>query len=182
MMNEKITNGKGLILTSILVGGAVGAGLGLLLAPKSGKALKKDLKRIAADTRDRVSDALEKGEDLYEESRAAVAKAVDSGRKVYAEGKEKFEELTRKEERSILVPVLAGGIIGAGIALLLAPKTGKEVRRDLKAFAENSLDQAGVAVDKGKVLYDEGINAIMDTVEKGKTAYIEGKEKLRHAA
>jgi len=182
MMNEKITNGKSLILTSILVGGAVGAGLGILLAPKSGKAIQKDLKRFAANTRDRVSDALEAGGDLYEESRAAVAKAVDSGRKAYAEGKDKFAELTGKEERSILVPVLAGGIIGAGIALLLAPKTGKEVRRDLKAFAENSLDQAGVAVDKGKVLYDEGINAIMDTVEKGKTAYIEGKEKLRHAA
>jgi gas vesicle protein len=181
-MSEKFTNGKGLILTSILVGGAVGAGLGLLLAPKSGKALKKDLKRIAADTRDRVSDALEKGEDLYEEGREAVAKAVDSGRKVYAEGKEKFEELTRKEERSILVPILASGIIGAGIALLLAPKTGKEVRRDLKKFAGKTLDQAAVAVDKGKDLYDEGINAIMDTVEKGKNVYIEGKEKLRHAA
>lgn len=182
MMNEKFTNGKSFTLTSILVGGAVGAGLGLLLAPKSGKALQKDLKRFAANTRDRVSDALEKGEDLYEESRTAVAKAVDSGRKAYAEGKEKFEELTKKEERSILVPVLASGIIGAGIALLLAPKTGKEVRRDLKKFAENTLDQASVAVDKGKVLYDKGISAIMDTVEKGKNVYIEGKEKLRHAA
>jgi gas vesicle protein len=164
------------------VGGAVGAGLGLLLAPKSGKELKKDLKRFAADTKDRVSDALEKGEDLYEDGRAAVNKAVDSGRRVYAEGKEKFEELTGKKERSILVPVLAGGIIGAGIALLLAPKTGKEVRRDLKDFAGKTMDQASVAVDKGKVLYDEGVNAIMDTVEKGKNVFIEGKEKLRQVA
>jgi gas vesicle protein len=182
MMNEKFTKGNGLILTSVLVGGAIGAGLGLLLAPKAGKALTKDLKRFAANTKDRVSDALEKGEDLYEESRSAVAKAVGSGRKVYAEGREKFEELTGRKERSILVPILASSIIGAGIALLLAPKTGKEARSDLKEFAGKTMDQAAVAVDKGKVIYDEGVNAIMDTVEKGKNAFIAGKEKLRQVA
>ena len=37
------------------------------------------------------------------------------------------EELERKES-SVFVPFVLGGLVGAGIALLLAPKSGREVQ------------------------------------------------------
>jgi len=58
-----------------------------------------------------------------------------------------FEERHKKEvmvmkkgyihrKRSIVMPVLIGSAVGAGIALLLAPRTGKEIRNDLKRLAD----------------------------------------------
>ena len=49
------------------------------------------------------------------------------------EGVEK--EVIVKHERSILFPFLVGGVVGAVIGLLLAPKSGKEMRKDIKDFA-----------------------------------------------
>ena len=73
-MKEELTNRKGSILTTVLVGGAVGAGLALVLAPKSGSETRKDLKRVA----NRFSQAVDIGKDLYGESREFVGKAVEA--------------------------------------------------------------------------------------------------------
>jgi hypothetical protein len=40
----------------------------------------------------------------------------------------------------------------------------------------------GTAVDKGKDLFQESKVAVSEAVDKGKKAFIEGTEKLRHAA
>jgi gas vesicle protein len=87
-----------------------------------------------------------------------------------------------KKERSLMVPILVSGIIGAGIALLVAPKSGKEVRGDLKRIAADTRDKFVSVMDKGKALYREGSNAIPEAMEAGKKAYIHAKEKLLHAA
>ena len=81
-----------------------------------------------------------------------------------------------------MTPVLVSGVIGAGIALLLAPKSGKELRGDIKRIAANTQDKIGSAIDKGKALYTEGRKGILDAVEAGKKAYVHEKEKFRHAA
>ena len=52
---------KGSILTPVLAGGTVGAGLGLLLAPQSGFETRKDIEKIAS----RVTHAFGVGKDLY---------------------------------------------------------------------------------------------------------------------
>ncbi len=59
------------------------------------------------------------------------------------------EELNTREtkERSILVPFLVGGVVGAGIALLLAPKSGKELRKDIKDLASKSKDTVVSAIE-----------------------------------
>ncbi len=76
-----------------------------------------------------------------------------------------------KKERSHVVPILTGGIIGAGIALLLTPKSGKEVREDLKRIAADTRDTFVSTVDKGKALYMKLSKDIPKTVKE-----------LRHAA
>ena len=40
------------------------------------------------------------------------------------------------------VGLLAGGAIGAAFALLYAPKTGKELRQDIKSRTDDYLDEA----------------------------------------
>jgi gas vesicle protein len=182
IMKEESTHRKSSILIPVLMGSAVGAGVALLLAPKSGKEVRKDLKRFAAKTRDQVAEVIDEGRDLYEEGREVVAKAVKAGKETYEEGTEKIEKLMHGKKRSLMVPILASGVIGAGIALMLAPKTGKEVRRDLKRIAANTRDKVVSAIDKGKVLYMEGRKAIPEAVKAGKKVYIHEKEKLRHAA
>jgi gas vesicle protein len=174
-MKEELTNRKDSILTLVLAGGALGAGLALALAPKPGSETRKDLKRIS----DRFSQAVDIGKDLYGEGREFVGKAVEAGKKAYVE--EKPLEPIISERGSLLVPILAGGIIGAGIALLLAPKSGSETRDDLKQFASSTKESVVSAMDKGKDLYVAGKDAITEAVEAGKKAYVEKKDEFLHA-
>jgi gas vesicle protein len=170
------------VLIPALAGGITGAGLALLVAPKPGKALRKDLKRLARNTQDQVSEVIDTGKELYGDGKAAVINAVEASSKTFVQGKKKFEELTHKTDRSLVVPILATGVIGAGVAWLLMTKSGKEFQGDVKKVAGNTLDYVSTAVDKGKDIYQEGKVAVSEAVEKGKKAFIEGTEKFRHAA
>jgi gas vesicle protein len=92
------------------------------------------------------------------------------------------EELNVKNEQSILVPFLVGGVVGAGIALLLAPKSGKELRKDIRNMATDTRDKIVETVEKGKGLYIEGTAAVKNAIEAGKDAYVAEIEKHRKAA
>ena len=85
------------------------------------------------------------------------------------------EEPTNKG--SVLVPLLVGGVVGAGIALLLAPKTGKEVRGQIKDLASGTKDTIVTSFNKGKELYAESRTAVMTAIDAGKAAYIEERDK-----
>ena len=175
-MREERTNRTGSILTTALVGGTLGAGLALLLAPKSGSETRKDLRRAA----ERVTHAVDIGKDLYGEGKEFVGKAVEASKKAFVE--DKPLELRSSMGRPIMVSILASGIIGAGIGLLLAPKAGRETRADLKQIASDARVKVVSAIDKGKDLYVTGKGAITGAMEAGKKAYVEVKEKVAHAA
>src|SRR5271169_4096842 len=78
----------GTAVTFLLIGLGVGAAVGLLLAPKTGRQLRKDLRRgydDALDTvsdwsdeaRDRFKDVVEKGADFADELRSKAAPLSD---------------------------------------------------------------------------------------------------------
>jgi gas vesicle protein len=78
----------GTAITFLLIGLGVGAALGLLLAPKTGRQLRKDLRRsydealeTAADWTDeaksRLEDAVEKGGDFADELRSKAKPLSD---------------------------------------------------------------------------------------------------------
>lgn len=156
-MKEDTTNKNDSTLTTFLAGGAVGAALGLLLAPKPGRELRNDLKRIA----DRFSQAADIGskKDYLEEIPLEHA-VISNGRS------------------SRLVPILRAGLIGAGIgagiALLLAPKPGSETREDVKHFALGAREKVVSAIDKGKDIYAAGKEAATGI------PYCEGKQEDMH--
>jgi gas vesicle protein len=92
--------------------------------------------------------------------------------------KEDFEE----RKNSLFTPFLLGGLVGAGIALLLAPKSGKEVRNDIKEYAARAKNTLVTAVDEGKKIYEDGKTAVVSAVEAGKSAYQQEKERHQRAA
>jgi gas vesicle protein len=53
-------NKTGAVLISFLIGGIVGAGVALLLAPQSGKKTRKQMLEAAEDARDYASDYAKK--------------------------------------------------------------------------------------------------------------------------
>jgi len=62
--------------------------------------------------------------------------------------------------KGLLIGFLAGGTIGAITALLLAPKSGRELRADIKQKSEEYFDEAekylAEAKDKARDLINEG--------------------------
>ncbi|MDH5203467.1 MAG: YtxH domain-containing protein [Nitrospirota bacterium] len=93
---------------------------------------------------------------------------------------------------SIFLSFLLGGIVGAGLALLLAPESGSETRKRIKDFAEDVKDKAKdyteemkgkitSSMEKGKELYEEKKSIITTAFEAGKEAYEKEKEKEKPA-
>lgn len=77
---ESSDNSVGTSITFLLIGLGVGASLGLLFAPKSGRQMRRDLRRSYEDALDTISDwtdeakgrfdeAIEKGADFADELR-----------------------------------------------------------------------------------------------------------------
>jgi gas vesicle protein len=83
---------------------------------------------------------------------------------------------------TVLLSFFVGGLIGAGVALLTAPKTGEETRKMIKDLAEEAKEKAedyigqvkgkaNAYVEKGKDFVEKEKNIITKAVEAGKEAY-----------
>jgi gas vesicle protein len=75
---------------------------------------------------------------------------------------------------TVLVSFVAGAAIGAGLALLYAPKSGTEMRETIADFAED-------AVDKIKEYTKEAQEKIKTAIDEGKETIIEKKSILTSA-
>ena len=78
----------GTAISFLLIGLGVGAALGMLLAPKSGKQIRKDLRRSYDDTLDTISDWTDEAKERFEE-------VVEKGADLTEELRAKAEPLTR---------------------------------------------------------------------------------------
>lgn len=61
-------------------------------------------------------------------------------------------------KKGLLIGFLAGGAIGAVLALLYAPKSGKDLRNDIRAKTDDYLDDAEKFIAEAKVKANEVIN------------------------
>jgi gas vesicle protein len=98
--NESSSSCSGCLVLSFFAGSLVGAGVALLVAPKSGKETRQQLKELAEEVKvkaegyigqmkDQVSSVVEKGKDLLEEQKSILASAVEAGKQAYEKEKEK---------------------------------------------------------------------------------------------
>jgi gas vesicle protein len=90
---------------------------------------------------------------------------------------------------SMLLSFLLGGIVGAGLALLLAPQSGEETRKKIRGMAEDAKEKAtGYVektkgkvtsyVDEGKEFYEQKKSLVKSAIDAGKDAYEKEKERL----
>jgi len=100
-MRDNNGHSAGTVFLSFLLGGIVGAGLAMLLAPQSGSETRKRIREFADDIKEKAEDyvehikkgitsTVEEGKDFYEEKKSAIAAAVDAGKKAYEKEKERL--------------------------------------------------------------------------------------------
>ena len=89
---ESSNSTAGTAVTFLLIGLGVGAALGLLLAPKAGRQLRKDLRRSYDDALETVSDWTDEAKDRFEE---AVEKGADFADELRAKA-EPLSDLLRR--------------------------------------------------------------------------------------
>ena len=84
--------------------------------------------------------------------------------------------------KGVIIGFLAGGALGAALALLYAPKTGRELREEIKLKKDDYLDEAEKYLAEAK---DKAIDLINDGKKRSekliKDAKIKSDELLKDA-
>jgi len=84
---------------------------------------------------------------------------------------------------------VTGGLVGAAVALMLAPKSGRNSREQVRGYArraeeqvqelaEKATDLMDQAVDKGHEFVQEKKMVLAEAVEAGRTAMHRERERL----
>jgi gas vesicle protein len=93
---------------------------------------------------------------------------------------------------TVLLSFLAGAAVGAGVALLLAPQTGEEIREKIKGLADDAIDKIKdytteaqdklkSTIEDGKELIQEKKSILTSAIEAGKEAMDRERERLKGA-
>ena len=90
----------GTAITFLLIGLGAGALMGLLLAPKAGKQLRKDLRRGYEDARDNFGEWADDAKDRVSEQGERVRDEAVRGAEMAEDLREKVEPLRRAINRS----------------------------------------------------------------------------------
>jgi gas vesicle protein len=110
-MSDNNNIGKGLFL-GFLAGGAIGAIIALLYAPKSGKELRKDIKN---KTDEYLSDAERYLNDARDKAKELINEGKKRSEKLISDAKVKSEELLKDAEKILTdAKTKAGGVVSAG--------------------------------------------------------------------
>jgi len=91
----------GTVFMAFLLGGALGAGLALLLAPQSGKEIRKKIRGLAEDVKEKasgykeeikekISSAIEEGKGFVEEKKSIISTAIEAGKEAMEREKERL--------------------------------------------------------------------------------------------
>lgn len=79
---------------------------------------------------------------------------------------------------SFIAGFLLGGIIGAGVALLFAPASGKETREQIAIRANKTYEDGKEGAEYVRRLVQDEIAAVRDGADKVKEAVNKGVEQI----
>ena len=97
--------------------------------------------------------------------------------------------MTTKELQRGSAAIVLGGLFGAGVALMVAPTSGRETRRRIVDFADDVKERARCyslrgkdrvvsVVHEGKHFFQDKKSLLTTAIEAGRTAYQKEKERL----
>ena len=100
-MSDERGISAGTVMVSFVAGAAVGAGLALLYAPKSGKEMRETIadltedavdkiKEYAKDAQDKIKTVIEEGREVVVEKKSILASAIEAGKEAMQKEKERF--------------------------------------------------------------------------------------------
>ena len=79
-----------------------------------------------------------------------------------------------------VISFLAGTVIGAGIALLVAPRTGEETREILKGYGNDLREKGGKIPESIKHSTEHAIDRGKEMIEHGRQLISRGTEMVSH--
>ena len=82
---------------------------------------------------------------------------------------------------AVLLSFLAGAAVGAGVALLVAPKTGGELRGKIRSITDDAIDKIKSTIEDGREMINEKKSIFTSAIEAGKEAIEREKERLKNA-
>ncbi|HMK48759.1 MAG TPA: YtxH domain-containing protein [Thermodesulfovibrionales bacterium] len=102
-MRDECGYGTGSIFLSFILGGVVGAGVALLLAPQSGRETRQKIRQFTEDVKDKavdyvddmkgkVTSGIDKSKEYYEEKKTILTSAIEAGKEAYEKEKERFSK------------------------------------------------------------------------------------------
>lgn len=93
-------NGTGAIFLAFMAGAAIGTGLALLYAPKTGKELREKIsgvtdeavekiKTYVTEAQDKIKTSLDEGKEMIREKKSLLSSALEAGKEAMDQEKEK---------------------------------------------------------------------------------------------
>jgi len=74
---------------------------------------------------------------------------------------------------------VTGAAVGAAVALLYAPKSGAQTRRDIRKFSKKTVDQIDDLQNGLRDQISEGYDHVMEVIDNVKDYVEDGKNKLQ---
>ena len=102
-MGQEESSNTSSVLLAFFIGGLVGAGIALLVAPKSGEETRRQIKKITDEAKEKVetyieeakhktSSVMEKGKELIEKEKNVISAAIDAGKEAFEKERSKAVE------------------------------------------------------------------------------------------
>jgi gas vesicle protein len=103
MANDEHGTSAGTVFLSFLAGAAVGAGLALLYAPKTGKELREKIgeltddavgkiKNYASEAQEKIKSTIEDSKEVIKEKKSILTSAFEAGKEAMEREKEKYKD------------------------------------------------------------------------------------------
>ncbi len=102
MANDEKCGNVGTVLLSFVAGAAVGAGIALLYAPKTGRELRESIRDLTDDAVDKIKEytkeaqekvksTLEEGKDIFMEKKTIISSAIEAGKEAMEKERERLK-------------------------------------------------------------------------------------------
>ncbi len=87
-------------------------------------------------------------------------------------------ESDQRNHSKLLGGLLVGSVLGAAAGFLLAPKSGRELRSDIKAKTNKALDETKRLYSEGRTKFENACASVTGRKEGASLSRIESPEEL----